>query len=124
MNDLVGKLTHNLEKLLGVLKTLAARYRDPAGREIVPDMAKLAEFHTNLLMTDLGALDVLRVIGDGLEFRDLQHRVKEYEVSGLRIRALDVKTLIETKEFANRPKDQSALLFLRQLADMQEDAEP
>lgn len=109
----------NLERLLGALAEVGARYRDPADRHIVPSVEKLATLRMSLLLTNLGALDLLRIIGDGLTFQDLSGRTKEYDVSGLRIRALDVETLIETKEFANRPKDRNALLYLRQLLDME-----
>ncbi len=37
------------------------------------------------------------------------------EVDELRVRVLDLATIIETKEHADRPKDRYQLLFLRQL---------
>ena len=49
----------NLERLLEVLRTVEAHYRDPAGRHIVPDLDKLATIRINLLRTNLGPLDVL-----------------------------------------------------------------
>ncbi len=77
-------------------------------------MGKLESFRLNLLITDLGDLDVLPAIGRDLDYGCLLERSVEYEVSDLRVRAIDLPTLIEAKEFANRPKDRHALLFLRE----------
>lgn len=108
----------NIERLLAALREIHAHYRDPAGRHIVPDADRLATYRMNLFRTDLGALDLLRLIGDGLTYVDLVERTDEYEAFGVTVRALNVEALIETKEHANRPKDQNALLFLRQILEM------
>ncbi|MCP4546701.1 MAG: hypothetical protein GY835_09590 [bacterium] len=60
----------NLQRLLEVLQTVDACYRDPAGRHIVPTIEKLATIRTNLLQTKLGPFDVLASIG-GDSFEDL-----------------------------------------------------
>ena len=108
----------NIERLLKALREIHARYRDPAGRHIEPDEAKLATNKLNLFRTDLGALDLLRFVGPGLSYAEYIDRTEAYEVSGLTVRALDVEALIETKEMANRPKDRNTLLFLRQIRRM------
>ena len=108
----------NIERLLSALRELNARYRDPAGRTILPDKVKLKTLRLNLFDTDLGELDVLPSIGRGLTYADLLTRSHEYEVSGLRVRAIDLPTLIEAKEIAGRPKDHQALLFLRETLAM------
>ena len=104
----------NISRLLEALREINARYRDPLDREILPDEDKLASFRLNLLVTDLGDLDVLPTIGRDLTYRDLLERSVEYEVADLRVRAIDLPTLIEAKELADRPKDRHALLFLRE----------
>ena len=109
----------NIERLLAALRELNARYRDPAGRKILPDTAKLETLRMNLFTTDLGDFDVIRSIGADLGYSDLLGRSHEYQVSGLRVRAIDLSTLIEAKEIADRPKDRYALLFLRQTLAMQ-----
>ncbi len=114
----------NIERLLTALRELHARYRDPAGRTILPDTAKLETLRMNLFDTDLGELDVLRSIGRDLIYSDLLTRSHEYEVSGLRVRAIDLPTLIEAKEIAGRPKDQQALLFLRETLAMKSSGAP
>ncbi len=113
----------NIPRLLAAFRQLNARYRDPAGRHIVPDVRKLERFRMNLLTTDLGDFDVLTVVRGDLGYPELLERSHEYEVSGLRVRAIDLPTLIESKEFADRPKDRYALLFLRQTLAFQQASE-
>ncbi len=49
----------NNARLAAALHEINARYKDLAGRYIVPDEGKLATIDVNLLKTDLGDLDVL-----------------------------------------------------------------
>ena len=108
------KAPDNLGRLLAALRELNARYRDPAGRHIEPDMAKLETLRLHLLLTDLGALDILGVIGDGLTYQDLLGRTVSYQLGEARIRVLELAAVIETKEYANRDKDRAVLPVLRQ----------
>jgi hypothetical protein len=48
LDVLYDKAAENLERLLGALRELKARYRDPAGRHIEPDRTKLETFRINL----------------------------------------------------------------------------
>jgi hypothetical protein len=114
LDVLYNRTPENRERLLGALRELNARYRDPAGRHILPDPEKLASFRLHLLLTDLGALDVLGTIGNGLTYQDLVGRTVAYELSGSRIRVLELAAVIETKEQANRDKDHATLPVLRQ----------
>ena len=114
----------NNERLLAALRQLNARYRDPAGRTILPDTAKLESLRMNLFTTDLGDFDVIRTIGPDLGYQDLVSRCHDYQVADLRVRAIDLPTLIEAKEIADRPKDRYALLFLRQTLAMQSSGSP
>jgi predicted nucleotidyltransferase len=114
--DLVYETSReNLDRLVEALVVLGSRYKDPAGRVVEPDTEKLLNFRVNLLTTDQGDLDLLRNIGAGLEYADLLPRTIEYDLGGLRIRAIDLETLIESKAFADRPKDRYALPFLQEL---------
>jgi hypothetical protein len=108
------KTTGNLRRLLAALGELKARYRDPAGRHIEPDMEKLETMRRHLLLTELGALDVLGEIGRSLSFEDLVGRTVSYELGGLRVRVLELAAVIESKEQANRDKDRAVLPVLRQ----------
>lgn len=108
----------NIERLMLALTALDARYRDPAGRWIVPTAEKLASYRMNLLLTTLGPLDALQSIGAELRFAELVSRSRIHDIDGVEVRAIDLDTLIETKAYANRPKDQLALLQLRRLQEL------
>ncbi len=110
--------SENIDRLSSALEALGALYRDPAGREIKPDSQRLAAVKVSLLKTRFGSLDVLQVVGDGLRYDQLVSRCNDYELEGLVIRSLGLPALIETKEYADRPKDHRALPFLRQLQRM------
>jgi hypothetical protein len=105
----------NRSRLLGALDELEARYLDPAGRHIVPDASKLESMRMHLLRTRCGRLDVLRTVGAELGYDDLLGNTAQLAVEELQVRVLDLATIIESKEHANRPKDRYQLPFLRQL---------
>lgn len=112
----------NIERLLMALTALNAKYRDPAGRFIVPTTEKLANYRMNLLLTSLGPLDALQSIGAELRYAELVARSCVHDLDGIEVRAIDLETLIETKAHANRPKDQLALLQLRRLQELRRSA--
>jgi hypothetical protein len=114
LDVLYDKAPENLDRLLAALRELKAHYRDPAGRHIEPDREKLATMRMHLLLTDLGALDVLAAIGAGLTYQDLRGRTVTYDLAGARVRVLELAAVILTKEQANRDKDRAALPILRQ----------
>ncbi len=118
----VGVVYHrtdgNNARLAAALRDLNALYKDPAGRRIVPDLTRLATINTHLLRTDLGPLDVLRRIGNELTYEELLDRSFDYEVAELRLRVLDLETVIETKELANRDKDRAVLPILRRTLEL------
>ncbi len=102
-------------RLAKALEELEAYYLDPAGRHIEPDVSRLAAMNLHLLKTSCGRVDVLRTIGKGLTYHDLVERTRVLDVAEFRVRVLDLETIIETKEHADRPKDRYQLPFLRQL---------
>ncbi len=117
--DVVYSLdTENLERLVTVLDEIKAHYRDPAGRYIVPDAGRLERERFNLLLTDLGALDLIQKVGGSLGYQELLLRSQPFDIEGLKVRAIDLETLIETKRFANRPKDLFAVLELQRLLEI------
>jgi len=118
LDVLYDKAPGNIGRLLAALRELKARYRDPAGRRIEPDAEKLQTLRTHLLLTELGALDVLDAIGNGRTYQDLESRAIGYELGELRVRVLDLAAVIESKEQANREKDRAALPVLRQTLAM------
>lgn len=114
LDVLFDRAPENLGRLLPALRELKARYRDPAGRHIEPDMEKLKTLRRHLLMTSLGALDVLGEIGSSLTFQALQARTVPYELGEMRVLVLELAAVIESKEQANRDKDRAVLPVLRQ----------
>jgi hypothetical protein len=118
LDVLYDKSPENLVRLLAALRELKARYRDPAGRHIEPDAEKLATLRLHLLLTELGALDVLGSIGNGLAYQDLVDRTISYQLGESQVRVLELAAVIETKEQANRDKDRAALPVLRQTLAM------
>ncbi len=105
----------NITRLARALAELEAHYFDPAGRHIEPNASRLASMTMHLLTTNCGRVDVLRTVGNDLAHQDLLEKSREFNVADFRVRALDLETIIETKEHADRPKDQYQLPFLRQL---------
>ncbi len=99
--------------LLAALQELNARYLDPAGRHIVPDLMKLDTLRINRLVTDFGHLDVLTSIGNGLGYSDLVGETETYEIDGSPIRTLRLAMIIRSKEEADREKDRAVLPTLK-----------
>lgn len=115
----------NNSRLASALEELNALYKDPAGRRITPDALKLETINRHLLRTDFGPLDVLRYIGKDLSYEELLERSIEYEVGGLNLLVLDLATVIETKETADRDKDRASLPILRRTLELKlEEREP
>jgi len=108
----------NTERLLHALEEIHARYRDPAGRLILPNATRLRTNRFNLLTTDLGPLDVIGNLGAGFAYEDLEQRTHAYALEGLRVRVLDLASVIALKEVANRDKDRAVLPILRRTLEL------
>jgi len=120
LDILFDKSPENFSRLLGALGELKARYRDPAGRHIEPDLGKLETHRMHLLLTDLGALDLLGSIGNGLTYQDLAGRTVTYELGQDRVRVLELAAVIEMKKYANREKDRAVLPVLQRTLEMKD----
>ncbi len=114
LDVLIDRAPQNLDRVIAALRELNAHYRDPAGRWIEPDAEKLATLRLHLLLTDLGALDLLTTIGNGLTCADLRSRTVGYQLGDEQVRVLALDAVIEAKEYADRPKDHATLPVLRQ----------
>jgi hypothetical protein len=108
----------NVERLNQVLAEIQAHYRDPAGRVITPTPDRLRANRVNLLQTELGALDVMQVIGDGWTYRELVARSHLLPVEDLEVRVLKLDSVIASKERANRDKDRAVLPLLRRTLEL------
>jgi hypothetical protein len=119
--DIVVKPTpEDRKRLLDALEELHARYLDPVGRHIVPDAGKLETLHIHRLVTDLGPLDILDSIGDGLTYKDLAGETSPYELGAMRVRVLNLAMIIRSKEAANRDKDRAVLPILLRTLHLKE----
>jgi len=96
----------NTKKLLALLKTIHARYRGhpPEKRVELWEAAFLGRGH-QLLYTDLGALDVLGAIEDGLEYEDLLAHSIEVKLRGKIVKILSLEKLADLKSRSANEKD-------------------
>jgi hypothetical protein len=104
----------NVARLLAALEELNAYYRLQPERRLRPNETHLASPGHQLLMTRYGPVDLLGAIGSGRRYADLVPHTVEMELEeGVRVRVLDLETLIATKEESGREKDLAALPVLR-----------
>lgn len=111
--DLVhARAPENVSRLLEALKALSAYYRD---RRLKPRAAFLETDGHNLLMTTAGPLDLLGTLKNDRGYLELLPHTEELKLKGLKIRVLDLPTLIRIKEETGRPKDKAVLPLLRSI---------
>jgi len=109
-----SRTPENVGRLLVALEALGACYRGQGTRRIVPQASHLSSPGHQLLITKYGPLDLLGEIGTGLGYGDLLSRTSEIEVEpGLRVRLLNLETLIGIKEALGHEKDKATLAVLR-----------
>jgi hypothetical protein len=104
----------NVTKLLRVLDSIDAIYRMQPGRRLKPDASHLSSPGHHNLITSCGPLDVLGTIGRGLGYEDLLAHTIEMEIGGgVRVRVLNLATIVALKEELGGEKDLAALPILR-----------
>ena len=104
----------NVARLLAALESLDAYYRLQPEKRLRPNETHLSSPGHQLLMTRFGPVDVLGSIGKGRRYADLLAHAVELDVGeGIRVRVLDLETLIASKEETGREKDLAALPLLR-----------
>jgi hypothetical protein len=111
----------NLVRLLNVLGFLDAIYRLEPGRRLKPDISHLRSAGPHNLITRCGLLDVVGSVGHGPSYEDLlPHTVEMQVAEGVRIRVLDLATIIALKEELRGEKDLAVMPILRRtLAEKQ-----
>ncbi len=114
----------NVTRLLAVLDDLDAQVRDPAGRSLPVHADALRGTGQSLLVTRLGRLGVLGALHDGRGYAELVGHTDVVELTGLKLRVLDLPTLIEIKANTGRAKDRLVVPVLLALARQRDDAEP
>jgi hypothetical protein len=109
-----ARAPENLGRLLTALHALDAYYREQPERKLRPTLSHLASSGHQLLLTRSGPLDLLGTIGEDLAYEDLLAQTTELAISErLRVRLLNLETLIAIKEEMAREKDQAVLPTLR-----------
>lgn len=108
----------NHRRLLLALTDLEARYRDPAGRHLVPDLSKLESFRLHQLLTKFGPLDILTKIAPDRSYDTLIDQTVLHEIDGLQIRVLGLAAVIDSKAHAGRDKDRAVLHVLRRTLEL------
>jgi predicted nucleotidyltransferase len=106
----------NVSRLLAVLADLDASVRDLAGRSLPPSADALLGTGQSLLVTRLGRLDALGTLHDGRGYAELLGHTDVVDLSGLKLRVLDLPTLIEIKASTGRAKDRLVVPVLLALA--------
>jgi predicted nucleotidyltransferase len=104
----------NVARLLRVLDVVDAIYRFQPTRRIKPDASHLSSPGHKNLTTKYGPLDVLGTIGRGLSYEELLPHTVEMDVGdGIRVRVLDLETIIAIKQEPGTEKDLAVLPLLR-----------
>ena len=112
--DLVhSRSPENLARLISALKELDAYYRGRGDQRLTPELSHLSSSGHQLLMTKVGPLDLLGTIGVGHSYNDLLQHTIELEVSDLRLRILDLETLIKVKKETISEKDKVIIPILQ-----------
>jgi hypothetical protein len=102
----------NVARLLEALRSLDARIRDAAGRDLRPDATLLSGAGQILLTTRLGPLDVLCRLHDGRGYGELLPVTVELQDETRRIRVLGLADLIAIKSSTGRSRDQLVVPIL------------
>lgn len=113
--DVVHRRTdENVNRILPVLDAIDAVYRIQPERRLRPTKLALMSTGHQTLLTRYGALDLLGTIGTDLGYEELLPRSTEILIAeGVRVRILNLETLIELKEQLNGEKDRAILPILR-----------
>jgi predicted nucleotidyltransferase len=111
--DIVHRRTaENVENLLEFLATVNARYRGHSGAALLPSASALLGSGHNLLMTDLGPLDVLGTIEGGRGYDELLPAAISVAVVGHPVKVLGLDMLAALKRGSASNKDKLTLLIL------------
>ena len=111
--DIVPRVDpENLDRLMSVLTSLDARIRDVAGRDLRPDRDALGNAEQLRLTTSLGPLDVVRHLHDRRGYDDLLPHTVEVADGDLRLRVLDLSTLIAIKSATGKTSDKLVVPIL------------
>jgi hypothetical protein len=112
--DIVPRRTpENVARLADFLETVNARYRRPGAPLAVNRSALLGAGHS-LLMTDLGPLDVLGSIEEGMGYDELASQSVVLAFAGTSLRVLSLETIVRLKRLSSDNKDKLRLPVLEE----------
>lgn len=104
----------NIQRLFSFLRKLHARYRGrPEDQVLHPSLDDLLAGGHCLLMTDLGPLDILGEIEQGLKYTALLDDSIEISFKEHRLMVLSLEAMIRIKQSSPRRKDQLVLPVLK-----------
>lgn len=113
--DIVHRRTdENVDRLLTLLGGLSARYRNRPGPPIPLSKAGMLGPGHALLMTDLGPLDVLGAIEEGMGYDELLPQSRLLELAGAPLRVLSLETIVRLKRLSSDNKDKLRLPVLEE----------
>jgi predicted nucleotidyltransferase len=122
--DIVHRRTAaNVDRLLALLNRLDTVVREPQNRRLRITADALIGSGQHNLATDLGPLDPLGSLHDGRGYDDLLSHSVLMEDGQLRIRVIDLDTLISIKASTHRNKDKLLLPILIALRNEIESSE-
>jgi hypothetical protein len=111
----------NMARLLRVLDAIDAVYRIQPSRRLKPDASHLRSPGPHNLLTSCGPVDIWGTIGRGLTYQDLLPHTIEMEIGeGVRVRVLDLATIIALKEELAGEKDLAVLPTLRRTLEQKQ----
>jgi predicted nucleotidyltransferase len=111
----------NVARLLRVLDSIDAVYRIQPLRRLKPNASHLCTPGHHNLITTCGPLDVLGAIGRGLTYEDLLPNTIEMDTGGgVRVRVLNLETLVALKEELAGEKDLAVLPVLRRTLEQKQ----
>lgn len=102
----------NLDKLADLLLALDSVVRELSDRRLRPTREHLNTQGQILLSTSLGPLDCLITLHDGRGYGELLGHSEEFADGTLRLKVLDLETLVHVKTAAGRAKDRIAVPIL------------
>ncbi len=102
----------NVARLLDALESLDAVYRSYGEQRLRPQISHLSSPGRQLLITRFGPLDVLGSIGRSRSYDDLLPHTVDIDAGvGLRLRVLNLETLIAVREEVGGAKDAATCPF-------------
>ena len=112
----------NLDRLFALLMGIDAIAREVGTRELPVRRDWLDGSGQVLLRTSLGPLDILLRLHDGRGHSELLPRTVELSADGLRVRLLDLRSLVEIKAQTGRVRDRLSVPILVALLEAGESA--